>query len=410
MPMYRYDTIDRALVRERVAQFRDQTRRFLDGEMSEDEFRHLRLRNGLYIQTPRADAASGDPVRLAVVATAANAGFHRATLRPRLRAFHHAAESAIQLAAPRAGAGHPRGARRQSRCTRSRPAATASATRPRIPLAGVAADELEDPRPWCEIIRQWSTFHPEFTYLPRKFKIAVTGSPDQDRAATLVHDIGVHIVRGRRRRARLSNSRRRRARAHAGDRPGDPRVPAAQASAVLPRGGAARLQPRGPARQHPQGEDQDPGPFARARGVQAAGGKRVAADQGRPARDRANPRSSGCAASSRRPRTARFPTASPAPAGDAAFRAWYRYNTVAHKVSGYRAVYVSLKKPDVAPGDATDAQLDLIADLADRYSFGEAARDPHAEFGARRRGAGRSVRAVARARRGRAWPRRTSAP
>ena len=64
------------------------------------------------------------------------------------------------------------------------------------PLAGVAADELEDPRPWCEIIRQWSTFHPEFTYLPRKFKIAVTGSPDQDRAATLVHDIGVHIVAG----------------------------------------------------------------------------------------------------------------------------------------------------------------------------------------------------------------------
>ncbi len=147
-------------------------------------------------------------------------------------------------------------------------------------LAGVAEDELEDPRPWCEIIRQWSTFHPEFTYLPRKFKIAVTGAVARPRrhprcttsACTSCADAGGEPG--------FRDPRRRRPRPHAGHRPGGARIPAARASAVLSGGGAARLQPRGPARQHPQGADQDPGDVARHRGVPAAGGGRVGVDPG----------------------------------------------------------------------------------------------------------------------------------
>ncbi len=115
-------------------------------------------------------------------------------------------------------------------------------------LAGVAPDELEDPRPWCEIIRQWSTFHPEFTYLPRKFKIAVTGAP-QDRAASL----GARCRRAHHsragRRGGIRDSRRRRPRPHADHRPGGAGVLAARASAVVPRGNTAGLQPGGQARQ-----------------------------------------------------------------------------------------------------------------------------------------------------------------
>ena len=134
------------------------------------------------------------------------------------------------------------------------------------PFAGVAVDELEDPRPWCEILRQWSTLHPEFNWLPRKFKIAVTGAAE-DRAATAFHDIGLRIVRGPRRRERLPRARRRRHGAHALCRPGDPRVPAEGALAVLRRGDPARVQPARPPRQHLQGAHQDPGQCARHRQV-----------------------------------------------------------------------------------------------------------------------------------------------
>ena len=93
------------------------------------------------------------------------------------------------------------------------------------PLAGIAADEVVDPRPWCELVRQWSTFHPEFAFLPRKFKIAITGATD-DRAAILVHDIGAQARPQRRGRSRLSHRGRRRPGPHADHRPCDPRVPA----------------------------------------------------------------------------------------------------------------------------------------------------------------------------------------
>ena len=150
-------------------------------------------------------------------------------------------------------------------------------------LAGVAQDEVDDPRPYCEIIRQWATLHPEFTYLPRKFKIAVTGSPE-DRAASEVHDIGLHMKRDADGQPRLRGAGRRRPRPHADHRPGDPRVPAAAGPALVSRGHPARLQPLRPARQHPQGAHQDPGEIARHRGIPRGGRSRVARRAGLRAR------------------------------------------------------------------------------------------------------------------------------
>src|ERR1700691_6495481 len=193
--MYRYDVMDKVLVDERVAQFRDQTRRFLAGELSEEEFRHLRLRNGLYIQThaPMLRVAipygllSSEQLRaLASIARRYDRGYGHFTTRQNLQYNWPRLEQVPDILAELAEV-EMHAIQTSGNCIRN----TTSDH-----LAGVTPDELEDPRPWCEIIRQWSTFHPEFTYLPRKFKIAAIGA-ERDRAASLVHDVGVHIVRGR---------------------------------------------------------------------------------------------------------------------------------------------------------------------------------------------------------------------
>src|ERR1700687_2582955 len=192
--MYRYDVIDKALVNERVAQFRDQTRRFLAGELSEDEFRHLRLRNGLYIQRhapmlrvaiPYGLLSSTQLRALGSIARRYDRGYGHFTTRQNIQYNWPKLEQVPDLLAKLAEV-EMHSIQTSGNCIRN----TTSDH-----LAGVTPEELEDPRPWCELIRQWSTFHPEFTYLPRQFKIAVTGAA-QDRAASLVHDVGVHIVRG----------------------------------------------------------------------------------------------------------------------------------------------------------------------------------------------------------------------
>ena len=191
--MYQYDAIDQRLVNERVAQFRDQTRRFLAGQLSDDDFKSLRLRNGLYIQRhapmlrisiPYGLLATRQVRMLARISREFDRGYGHFTTRqniqfnwPKLETVPDILEllATVQMHAIQTS----------GNCVRN---VTADH------LAGVAPDELEDPRPWCEYIRQWATLHPEFSYLPRKFKIAVTGSP-QDRAASKVHDIGLHLVR-----------------------------------------------------------------------------------------------------------------------------------------------------------------------------------------------------------------------
>ena len=373
--MYKYDTVDKTLVRERVAQFRDQTRRFLAGELSDDEFRHLRLRNGLYIQRhapmlrvaiPYGLLSSQQLRTLGQIARRYDRGYGHFTTRQNIQYNWPKLEEVPDLLAELAEV-EMHAIQTSGNCIRN----TTSDH-----LAGITPDELDDPRPWCELIRQWSTFHPEFTYLPRKFKIAVTGAP-QDRAASLVHDVGVHIVRGsdgqlgfeilaggglgrtpiigqvvreflprehllsyleavlrvynlEGRRDNLTKARIKILVRSLGIEEFRRRV---EAEWELIRDCGLRIEPQ---------------QIERMRGFFIPHAYRQLADM--------DPR--GGHPQGGHPR-------------DAEFRAWYRYNTVAHKVPGYRAVYVSLKKPDVAPGDATDAQMELVADLAERYSFGE---------------------------------------
>ena len=191
--MYRYDVIDQALVDERVAQFRDQTRRFLAGELSEDEFKPLRLRNGLYIQRfapmlriaiPYGLLSARQMRTLAHIARRYDRGFGHFTTRQNLQFNWPRLEDVPDILAELAQV-QMHAMQTSGNCVRN---VTADH------LAGVTPDEIDDPRPYCEIVRQWSTLHPEFSYLPRKFKIAVTGTP-ADRAASQVHDIGLHLKR-----------------------------------------------------------------------------------------------------------------------------------------------------------------------------------------------------------------------
>ena len=192
--MYQYDDIDQTLVDERVRQFREQTRRFLAGELSEDDFRPLRLRNGLYIQRhapmlriaiPYGLLASRQVRMLAHIARKYDRDYGHFTTRQNIQFNWPKLEDVPDILADLASV-QMHSIQTSGNCIRN---VTSDH------LAGVAPDEIADPRPWCEIIRQWSTLHPEFSYLPRKFKIAVTGAPT-DRAASEINDIGVHIVHG----------------------------------------------------------------------------------------------------------------------------------------------------------------------------------------------------------------------
>ncbi|MEE8243914.1 MAG: nitrite/sulfite reductase, partial [Pseudomonadales bacterium] len=191
--MYRYDEFDYRLVSERVTQFRAQVARRIDGSLTEDEFKPLRLMNGLYLQLhaymlrvaiPYGTFSSTQMRRLADIADKYDRGYGHFTTRqniqfnwPKLVETPDILEELAQV--------EMHAIQTSGNCIRN---VTAD------PFAGVAADEIEDPRPTAELLRQWSSLHPEFSYLPRKFKIAVTGSPN-DRAAVYFHDIGLRMIR-----------------------------------------------------------------------------------------------------------------------------------------------------------------------------------------------------------------------
>ena len=264
--MYRYDEFDAEFVRQRVAQFRDQVERRISGELTEDEFKPLRLMNGVYLQLhaymlriaiPYGTLSSRQMRKLAHIAR---------RLRPRLRPFHHAPEPAVQLAQAVRHPRHPGRAGARSRCTPSRPPATASATSPPTTSPAPPPTRWRIRAPYAEIIRQWSSLHPEFSFLPRKFKVAVTAS-EHDRAAMQVHDIGLHLKRHADGGLRLCRLRRRRQGRTPHHRQADPRRPAGRGPAELPRSDPARLQSARPARQHLQGAHQDPGARDRRRGL-----------------------------------------------------------------------------------------------------------------------------------------------
>ena len=366
--MYRYDVVDKTLVNERVAQFRDQTRRFLAGELNEEEFRHLRLRNGLYIQrhapmlrvaVPYGLLSSTQLRALGSIARRYDRGYGHFTTRQNIQFNWPKLEQVPDILAELAEV-EMHSIQTSGNCIRN----TTSDH-----LAGVTPDELADPRPWCELIRQWSTFHPEFTYLPRKFKIAVTGAA-QDRAASQVHDVGVHIVRG---------------------------ADGELGFEILAGGGLGRTPIIGQVVREFLPREHLLSYLEAILRVYNLEGRR---DNIHKARIKILVRSLGIEEFRRRvenewvstrasvprvddaevarlrgffdpPAYRTLANSEPSTGKSTAFRAWYRYNTTAHKVPGYRAVYISLKKPDVPPGDITDAQMELVADLADRYSFGE---------------------------------------
>jgi sulfite reductase (NADPH) hemoprotein beta-component len=371
--VYRYDELDQRLVDERVAQFRDQTRRFLSGTLSEEEFRSLRLRNGLYIQrfapmlriaVPYGLLSSKQLRMLGHIARTYDKGYGHVSTRQNIQFNWPKLEQVPDILADLATV-QMHAIQTSGNCIRN---ITADH------LAGVAADELLDPRPYCEITRQWSTFHPEFNWLPRKFKIAFSSST-LDRAATKVHDIGVHIVRNA--AGELGYT------IYVGGGLGRMPMIAHKIREFLPeldlfsyleailrvynRHGRrdnihrARIKvlvkSLGPAKFTEQVEAEwaqlkdgylklQPGDIERikSRFDQHAYLPEAQADDGGYARQLA---------------------------ADGRFAAWAKRNTRAHRRPGYVAVFVSLKASGVAPGDVTDAQFDAIADLADRCSFGE---------------------------------------
>ena len=369
--MYQYNEIDQKLVDERVAQFRRQTERFLNGELTEDQFRPLRLRNGLYIQTHAPMLRVAGPYgllnskqirMLAHIARKYDKGYCHFTTRQNIQFNWPKLEAVPDILADLASV-QMHAIQTSGNCMRN----TTSDH-----LAGVCVDEIEDPRTYCEIIRQWTTLHPEFDYLPRKFKIAVSGSLN-DRAATQLHDIGVHIVKN-----------------ESGE----------LGFRILVGGGLGRTPVIGQVIK-PYLERKYLLSYLEAiLRIYNLFGRR---DNKYKARIKILVKETGLAEFSRQVEDewqltkdtliltderineikAHF---TPPPYdkdavsdtsfasqlnANPAFATWYKHNTVNHKVSGYRAVFLSLKAPDVPPGDMTDAQLDTVADLSDRYSFSQ---------------------------------------
>ncbi len=370
--MYRYDSYDQRLVDERVAQFRDQTQRYLAGELSEDEFRPLRLQNGLYIQRhapmlrvaiPYGHLSSRQMRRLAHIARTYDRGYGHFSTRQNIQFNWPTVESVPDILADLAQV-EMHAIQTSGNCIRN---ITTDQ------FAGVAPDEVIDPRPLAEILRQWSTFHPEFALLPRKFKIAVSGTL-HDRAVVQMHDIGLEFFR--------DDAGRIAARVWAGGGLG--RTPIlgtmirehlewqhllTYCEAILRvynlhgrRDNAYKarikilLKALGAEEFGRQVEAEwvhlkdNPNTLTQAEYDRVAAFFAAPAYRDLPAHD------------------AGFDTAI---ASDPAFAAWVRRCVHPHRQSGYRAVTLSLKPTGTAPGDATDAQMDAVADLAERYSFGE---------------------------------------
>ena len=369
--MYHYNEIDQKLVDERVAQFRRQTERFLKGELSEDQFRPLRLRNGLYIQThapmlriagPYGLLNSKQVRMLAHIARKYDKGYCHFTTRQNIQFNWPKLEQVPDILADLASV-QMHAIQTSGNCMRN----TTSDH-----LAGVCLDEIEDPRPYCEIIRQWTTLHPEFDYLPRKFKIAVSGALN-DRAATQLHDIGVHIVKNEVGEIGF--------RILAGGGLGRTPVighiirPFLEKKYLLSYLEAilriynlyGRRDNKYKARIKILVKETGVEEFTRQVEEEWALTKDtlILTDK------RINEIKAHFAPPPYDQTAAQDESFAMHLQDNATFATWYKYNTADHKVSGYRAVFLSLKAPDVPPGDMTDSQLDAVAELADRYNFGE---------------------------------------
>ncbi|MDO6421186.1 nitrite/sulfite reductase [Saccharophagus degradans] len=372
--MYVYDEHDHKIIQERVAQFRDQTNRYLAGELKDEEFLPLRLQNGLYIQrlapmlriaVPYGLLSATQVRKLAHISRVYDKGYCHITTRQNVQFNWPNLEDVPDILAELAVV-EMHAVQTSGNCIRN---VTSDQ------FAGVATDEIVDPRPYCEIIRQWSTFHPEFAFLPRKFKIAVSGSVD-DRAAIHFHDIGLQIVKSENGSVGFK---------------------------VLVGGGLGRTPVIGSVIREFLAENdlltyleailrvynlhgrRDNKYKARIKILVKAMGpeefaKRVEAEW-------EHIRDSQTLLTDKEIKRAKSFFTAPdyeaidvqavkeelanAASENKAFSNWLARNVTDHKVDGYKAVTLSLKPTGIAPGDVTDKQLEIIADLADKYSFGE---------------------------------------
>lgn len=370
--MYRYDAVDKLLVEERAAQFRDQTERYLKGELSDDAFRPLRLQNGLYIQrhapmfriaVPYGMLSSTQLRALARIARVYDRGYGHFTTRHNMQ-FNWPELARVPDILDELAAVEMHSIQTSGNCVRNTTTDH---------LAGVAADEIVDPRPYCELMRQWSTFNPEFAYLPRKFKVAFNGAAE-DRAAIGVHDLAFEL--------KLDASGEVVMDVMAGG--GQGRTP--RIAPVIKRDLPWRemlTYTEAVLRAYNRWGRRDNLFKARIKIlVDAIGAERFAAD----VEDEWRHLKGGIARITDEEFAriaAHFvdPDYLPGDEADAdltaqraanpRFDAWLRRNVVAHKRPGYAAVTLSLKRTGPAPGDITDAEMERAADLADRFSFGE---------------------------------------
>ena len=375
--MYKYNAIDQQLVDDRVEQFRDQTRRFLAGELSEEAYLPLRLMNGLYIQRhapmlrvaiPYGLLATYQLRKLADISEKYDRGYGHITTRTNMQFNWPKLEEVPDILAELASV-QMHAIQTSGNCIRNTTTDQ---------FAGVTADEIADPRPYCEIIRQWSTFHPEFTYLPRKFKIAVIGTRS-DRAATQLHDIGLHVVKN-----------------DAG----------AIGFEVMVGGGLGRtpvigkvIRPFLPERHLLSYLDailRIYNQYGRRDNKYKARIKILVESMGAEAFSRIveedwEKHNKDGALTLTAEQIEHAKTYFPPPAyqtftqqqlqasqdklsaqfEDSEFVRWFNQNTREHKVKGYHVVIISLKHFMQDTGDITATQMRVVADLADKYSFGE---------------------------------------
>ena len=369
---YRYDDFDRTLLQERIGQFRDQVRRRLAGELTEEQFKPLRLTNGLYLQLhaymlriaiPYGTLSTRQLRKLAEISRKYDRGYGHFTTRQNLQLNWIKLEDAPDAVAALAEV-DMHAIQTSGNVIRNTTADH---------FAGAAADEIEDPRIWCEMIRQWSTLHPEFSFLPRKFKIAVTGSPN-DRAAVRVHDIGLRLWRNPEGQVGFE--------VIVGGGLGRTPIIGKTIRAFLPKDellayleAVLRVYNR----------------YGRRDNIYKARIKILVHEIGvekmreeveaefASTKDSAlklDPRTIEAIAGQFAPpplphRSAMAGAVEALKIEDRDFALWLKSNTAPHRMAGYRIVTASLKPAGAPPGDASAVQMEGVADIADAYSWGE---------------------------------------